>query len=944
MTTTYYEKLVTRFATRMVILFSFVMLPVEVISANVQPTVEVVVTFADGSETTMSPQDIAFAKLPDGKELAFLTEWDDNNNEDKHAAELLNKYGYKGTFCLPGSGGPMMRPENMKFLVDRGMEIAAHSQTHPVMGRLSYRQCLAEAVLPRLRLMELSGQPVRTFAYPYCHGWAAQRNSTENYVLEAVLAAGYLCDLRVAETNGLIRYIEKGTFGSETPFFNTKVHWLFSHSDADFQAVDKAFNNAMKEPTPILSLATHSWEFTNEERWQRLERILAAYAHRPSIWYTTHGELASYLYGLKLIQIGKIESNGKQASIAFTIDDPVPIFFTEPITVLLNKRLAVASVHVNGQNREYKTQERGPYFNLLPEDFLDRNLNVRVEAQDKEIFAPAHVSITVEITGANPNDIKVLVPDGWRITDENVLKNAITAGTSRFDLTLAVSPNAQLGVKPIIVRAIATTDHQRTTNYGMCYVNVLPRVVAEISPLYMEYDARSRRELPFFLSLENESPEPTDGFFRFTCPDGWRVRPAQVDFRLLAGDNQSQLCWLENILGKEPVRSFILNGELYLGQESALTRAACRGAKVRRFLSTPTWLLCGPMPQQVDINLAHRGAKLSKYKDKMGHPARWQRLGANYQAGSHIDFEALWPGNDQAAAYALTFWYAREAKDCFLHVRSDGAVKTWINDHLIFSLNSRHNNDVVPIHLKKGLNKILLRVEKISGAWGLSCRLSEESERPPDSSQEAVDVFYPPLCSADLLIDTGESDSSYRVLNTKEDLNQPQGTLSMWVRTPGWEKEHYSCALANTTGSIARYLNLMHLRIDKSSDVSLGLMTLDADPYEGPNHELTALKAWPNNERWHHLIAVWDSQRGLMRLFLDGKQIASSIDRDGDEASQWYSQPVSCRQISIGSENQQAQVKNFKMFRQALDDFQIAMLYAMELMLLDSSGRGGDSP
>lgn len=79
-----------------------------------------------------------------------------------------------------------------------------------------------------------------------------------------------------------------------------------------------------------------------------------------------------------------------------------------------------------------------------------------------------------------------------------------------------------------------------------------------------------------------------------------------------------------------------------------------------------------------------------------------------------------------------------------------------------------------------------------------------------------------------------------------------------------------------------------------------------------------------------------------MRLFLDGKQIAQSLDRDGDEILRWYPQPVSCRQISIGSENQdnqQAQVKNLRMFRQALGDPQIAILCAMESVLEDSSGK-----
>jgi peptidoglycan/xylan/chitin deacetylase (PgdA/CDA1 family) len=65
---------------------------------------------------------------------------------------------------LPGD--LMMRSEHVAVLVRSGMEIGAHTATHPILERISLGEAEAEIVAGRDRLQALTGGAVRLFAYP----------------------------------------------------------------------------------------------------------------------------------------------------------------------------------------------------------------------------------------------------------------------------------------------------------------------------------------------------------------------------------------------------------------------------------------------------------------------------------------------------------------------------------------------------------------------------------------------------------------------------------------------------------------------------------------------------------------------------------------------------------------------------------------------------------
>ena len=122
----------------------------------------------------------------------------DDGMDDNHAVVLpiLTELGLTATvyvvsgligkpnpWMAPGAGARMMDESELRDLAAAGLEIGAHSVTHPDLSQLDYETCLREMTESRRTIERVVGAPVRTFAYPFCrYGPAA---------LAAARAAGF---------------------------------------------------------------------------------------------------------------------------------------------------------------------------------------------------------------------------------------------------------------------------------------------------------------------------------------------------------------------------------------------------------------------------------------------------------------------------------------------------------------------------------------------------------------------------------------------------------------------------------------------------------------------------------------------------------------------------------------------------------------------------------
>ncbi|HEY4625431.1 MAG TPA: polysaccharide deacetylase family protein [Blastococcus sp.] len=100
----------------------------------------------------------------------------------------------------PGPSDPMLAWSQLPELLEAGIELGAHSHSHPHLDTLSTRALRAELSLPKALMEDALGRPVTTFAYP--HGYHGPR------VRRLTQEAGY--QNAAAVRNALSRPTEHG--------------------------------------------------------------------------------------------------------------------------------------------------------------------------------------------------------------------------------------------------------------------------------------------------------------------------------------------------------------------------------------------------------------------------------------------------------------------------------------------------------------------------------------------------------------------------------------------------------------------------------------------------------------------------------------------------------------------------------------------------------------
>jgi peptidoglycan-N-acetylglucosamine deacetylase len=117
--------------------------------------------------------------------LYLTTSWDDGGILDLRVADALASLGLKGTFYWPVDTPrfPLQPAAVAAELIAGGMEIGAHSMTHPDLRKLSEIELAWEVGESKTRLEGHCGEQITSFCYPY--GYHNRRTA------RAVEAAGY---------------------------------------------------------------------------------------------------------------------------------------------------------------------------------------------------------------------------------------------------------------------------------------------------------------------------------------------------------------------------------------------------------------------------------------------------------------------------------------------------------------------------------------------------------------------------------------------------------------------------------------------------------------------------------------------------------------------------------------------------------------------------------
>lgn len=136
-------------------------------------------------------------------EKSLIITFDDGwKNQYQHAFPILQKYNFPATFFVVVNqigGNLFMSWEQLKELLNNGMEIGSHTMSHPNLKKLTSSQLIYEIENSKTILEKNLNYQIKVFAYPY--------GIFDSKIVEAVRQANY----KAARTTifGLDQNIEK---------------------------------------------------------------------------------------------------------------------------------------------------------------------------------------------------------------------------------------------------------------------------------------------------------------------------------------------------------------------------------------------------------------------------------------------------------------------------------------------------------------------------------------------------------------------------------------------------------------------------------------------------------------------------------------------------------------------------------------------------------------
>ncbi len=116
------------------------------------------------------------------------------------------------------------------------------------------------------------------------------------------------------------------------------------------------------------------------------------------------------------------------------------------------------------------------------------------------------------------------------------------------------------------------------------------------------------------------------------------------------------------------------------------------------------------------------------YREILGRgPKSWRVVDCLDSPSGYLDLNRFFEPRTLVVAYAACFVRSPSDQEGELVLGSDDGVKAWWNGKLLVShkviRGASRENERVPVHIRKGINTLLLKVENNIGGWGLYARI-----------------------------------------------------------------------------------------------------------------------------------------------------------------------------------------------------------------------------
>lgn len=229
--------------------------------------------------------------------LMVTTSWDDGHKLDMRLADLLKKYGLKGTFYISPKDREFapkdrLNPRDIRQLA-RDFEVGAHTLTHPRLTTVSEREAYREIKQSKDALEKIIGKRVTSFCYPggdYDDRHPSMVRRTGMRLARTVerFQFDYTNLLTVPTTIHAYRHWSDAWQIAKFARFRPlrTVTYLLDWSELGQALFDEAL-----ERGGIFHLWGHSWEIDRNGDWQRLEKLCQYISGRAGVRYVANRSL-----------------------------------------------------------------------------------------------------------------------------------------------------------------------------------------------------------------------------------------------------------------------------------------------------------------------------------------------------------------------------------------------------------------------------------------------------------------------------------------------------------------------------------------------------------------------------------------------------------------------------------------------------------------------------
>lgn len=238
-----------------------------------------------------------FLRFPGGKFKAVTFSYDDGVRQDLRFAEILDRYGLKGTFNINsgflGASNRTTVEEIKEHILGKGHEVALHGKNHMAPGAgLKPVMAITDILDCRKELEATFDMIIRGMAYPDS-GVRAMHNGNDYENLRTLIEnIGVVYSRSLAGDND--SFMLPCDFLCWIPTAHHKNPALFDMVKKFLEIDETRLYSSAMYPR-LFYLWGHTYEFDKDDGWNLIEKFCSEISGKDDTWYATNIEICDYV-------------------------------------------------------------------------------------------------------------------------------------------------------------------------------------------------------------------------------------------------------------------------------------------------------------------------------------------------------------------------------------------------------------------------------------------------------------------------------------------------------------------------------------------------------------------------------------------------------------------------------------------------------------------------